>query len=588
MFAATTWLLAGFFNEIDADKTKKPKAYDWKAATKMMKNPKAFMTALLDFKAIVDAGDVPTANIAFVKKEYLSNPVFDPVIMAGKSNAAAGLCSWVINIVKFYDVIQEVGPLRKSLEEAKLQLEEATVKLNAVQEVVRGLNEKLAELNRNFMEAEAAKQAAINEAARCARRLNLAQRLVKALGSENERWAGSIETLNSQVKVIVGDVLMASAFVSYAGPFNKKFRDNMIQNEFMKYFKANSILTSANLDPVKLLTDESTAARWNKQNLPSDKVSIENGTILTNSERYPLMIDPQLQGITWIREKEKNNKLKSLRLGSKMINRELEISIENGFSALIENMDESVDAILMPVIARSFIKKGKNKILKFASKDLVLHNNFRLFLHTKLSNPHYPPEIQAEATLINFTVTEDGLGDQLLYLIVQRERPDLAAKKIELITQQNDFKIKLKELEDELLYKLANAKGDFLDDIALIENLEYSKQISTEIAIKVEIAKTTEAKINETSENYRPAASRGALIYFLLSDLAKIHSFYKYSLESFIVVINRAIDLITPGLEKGKLKMFPIDDKGNAIIPPEEKPLKPGKKATVKIEGAPE
>jgi len=448
VFAATSWLLAGFYNEIEVDKTKKPKAYDWKAAAKMMKNPKAFMTALLDFKAIVDAGDVPTANIAFVKKEYLSNPVFDPVIMAGKSNAAAGLCSWVINIVKFYDVIQEVGPLRKSLEEAKLQLEEATVKLNAVQEVVRGLNEKLAELNRNFQEAEAAKQAAINEAARCARRLNLAQRLVKALGSENERWAGSIETLNTQVKVIVGDVLMASAFVSYAGPFNKKFRDNMIQNEFMKYFKANNILTSGNLDPVKLLTDESTAARWNKQNLPSDKVSIENGTILTNSERYPLMIDPQLQGITWIREKEKNNKLKSLRLGSKMINRELEISIENGFSALIENMDESVDAILMPVIARSFIKKGKNKILKFASKDLVLHNNFRLFLHTKLSNPHYPPEIQAEATLINFTVTEDGLGDQLLYLIVQRERPDLAAKKIELITQQNDFKIKLKELED--------------------------------------------------------------------------------------------------------------------------------------------
>lgn len=68
------------------------------------------------------------------------------------------------------------------------------------------------------------------------------------------------------------------------------------------------------------------------------------------------------------------------------------------------------------------------------------------------------------------------------------------------------------------------------------------------MAEKVEIAKTTEAKINETSENYRPAASRGALIYFLLSDLAKVHSFYKYSLEAFIVVINRAIDLITPGL----------------------------------------
>ena len=140
------------------------------------------------------------------------------------------------------------------------------------------------------------------------------------------------------------------------------------------------------------------------------------------------------------------------------------------------------------------------------------------------------------------------MGDQLLYLIVERERPDLAAKKLELITQQNDFKIRLKELEDELLFKLANAKGDILDDITLIENLEDSKKISVEISEKVEIAKVTEAKINETSEMYRPAASRGALIYFLLSDLPKIHSFYKYSLESFIEVINRAINNITEGV----------------------------------------
>lgn len=64
---------------------------------------------------------------------------------------------------------------------------------------------------------------------------------------------------------------------------------------------------------------------------------------------------------------------------------------------------------------------------------------------------------------------------------------------------------------------------------------------------------------------YRPAASRGALIYFLLSDLPKIYSFYKYSLESFIDVINRAIDQITEGLES-KQNMFEVDAEGKAII----------------------
>jgi dynein heavy chain len=158
-----------------------------------------------------------------------------------------------------------------------------------------------------------------------------------------------------------------------------------------------------------------------------------------------------------LREKEKDNNLKSLRLGSKSMNRDIEQAVENGYSAIIENMDVTVDAILMPIIARQYTKRGKNFLVKFAGKDLMLNKNFRLFLHTKLSSPHYPPEIQAEAALINFTVTEAGLGDQLLTLVVERERPDLAKMKMELIEQQNNFKIKLQELEADLLHKLATA-----------------------------------------------------------------------------------------------------------------------------------
>lgn len=123
VFSATIWLLSGFFKEIDSDpKTKKPKQFDWKAAQKLMKDPNAFMAALLGFKEIVNGNEIPAANVAEVKKTYLSNPSFDPVVVESKSKAAAGLCSWVLNIVKFYDVIQEVGPLRQQLEEAKQQL----------------------------------------------------------------------------------------------------------------------------------------------------------------------------------------------------------------------------------------------------------------------------------------------------------------------------------------------------------------------------------------------------------------------------------------------------------------------------------
>jgi dynein heavy chain len=170
--------------------------------------------------------------------------------------------------------------------------------------------------------------------------------------------------------------------------------------------------------------------------------------------------------------------------------------------------------------------------------------------------------------LINFTVTEAGLEDQLLSLVVKKERPDLASQKEELIQMQNGFKIKLKELESGLLHQLATAEGDILENITLIENLEYSKKLSTEIQEKVEIAKETEIAINIASEFYRPAASRGALVFFLLMELTKIHSFYKFSLDSFIIVVNRAIDIVAEKMNPKKKEAVLGED--GVEIPPEE------------------
>lgn len=108
------------------------------------------------------------------------------------------------------------------------------------------------------------------------------------------------------------------------------------------------------------------------------------------------------------------------------------------------------------------------------------------------------------------------------------------------------------ELEAGLLKQLAESKGDILDDIELIESLEYSKKLSVEINEKMEKGKITEEVINVTSENYRPAASRGALVFFLLNELYKIHSFYKFSLDSFIIVVKRAIKIVADRMKKQK------------------------------------
>jgi dynein heavy chain, axonemal len=220
----------------------------------------------------------------------------------------------------------------------------------------------------------------------------------------------------------------------------------------------------------------------------------------------------------------------------------VERAIEAGASVLIENMAESIDAVLNPVITRSTFKKGRSLYVKLGDKEVEYNPKFRLIMHTKLSNPHYPPEIQAETTLINFTVTQTGLEDQLLALTVNKERPDLEKTKIQLVHQNTEFTIRLKQLEDDLLLRLSTAEGDLTEDVKLIESLEESKRVSDDIIVKVAEAKETEKMIMVARDKYRGVASRGAMLFFLLNSLNKIHAFYQFSLNAFVIVFARGID----------------------------------------------
>lgn len=86
-------------------------------------------------------------------------------------------------------------------------------------------------------------------------------------------------------------------------------------------------------------------------------------------------------------------------------------------------------------------------------------------------------------------------------------------------------------LEDNLLARLSAAEGNFLGDYALVENLETTKRTAAEIEVKAAEAKITEVEINNARENYRTAAARASLLYFIMNDLHKINPMYQFSLK---------------------------------------------------------
>ena len=193
------------------------------------------------------------------------------------------------------------------------------------------------------------------------------------------------------------------------------------------------------------------------------------------------------------------------------------------------------------MLSRAVFNKGRTLYLRVGGEEVEYDPRFRLYLQTKLTNPHYRPEIQAQCCVVNFIATESGLQDQLLARVVNEEKAELEARKTALAEAFNKYKVQLLGLEDDLLSRLASAPEDILSDVPLIEGLEATKAASLEIAAAVARGKETEKEINAARRVYEPVAEEGAMLYFLVTGLAGIEHSYQYSLDAFVRYFYKAI-----------------------------------------------
>jgi len=502
------------------------KEQSWASAKKEMGNPN-----FVDMLKLYDKDNIKH-NVLKKAEKFTNDATFKPEIVGKISAAAGAMCDWVCALVIYAHIYKRVKPLKDKLALAQQDLEIKQSGLREKQAELKKVLDKVATLEANFTEAENKKNKLQREKQALELKKERAMKLINGLSGEKKRWEHSIKEYETDIIHLPGDCALASAFVTYAGPFDTVYRRDLMGKwrDALASMPKESYSDQKDSFICDFLSEPTKVRDWNIWGLPVDAFSTENGVIVTRTPRWPLMIDPQEQAKKWIINMEKNNRLTEIKIGQKNFMQPIETAISLGQPILLKDIGEQIPSSLDPLLRRTV--DDKTPTISINDKDLNYSTTFMLYITSKFSNPHFLPETSIKTTLVNFMVKPEGLEEQLLGIVVNKEKPELEEKNTELVINMAKNKKTLKDLEDQILELLKQADtATILDDEKLIDTLGTSKVTSEEVKVQIKVAEETSIKINESRNQYRAAAIRSSVLYFVLNDLARIDPMYQFSLQ---------------------------------------------------------
>ncbi|KAL6424720.1 hypothetical protein ACFW04_009998 [Cataglyphis niger] len=496
----------------------------WKPSLRILGDIR-FLDSLLNF----DKDNIPERIMTKIRTTILTNPNFDPERIRHVSTACEGLCRWVFALSEYDKVAKIVAPKKMALAIAEADystaMEQLTLKRNQLETLLA--------------QRKAEYQAMIDEVKDCEEKLRRAEELIGGLGGEYTRWSDTAISLGERYDKLTGDILIGSGIVAYLGVFTLQYRQRQIEN-WVKFCTDLRVVCTQDFQLTQVLGDPVQIRAWNIFGLPNDLFSIDNAIIG--------------QANKWVKNMEKASNLLVVRLTQPSYMRVMENAVQFGQPVLLENIEEELDVALEPLLMKQTFKSGGALCIRLGDSIIEYSDKFRLYITTKLRNPHYLPEVVVKVTLLNFMITPLGLDDQLLGIVVAKERPELEAEKNLLIIQGAANKKMLREIENKILRVLSAAKENILEDETAISVLSSSKNLANEIESKQTAAEITEKSIDAARLQYTPIAVYSTVLFFTTVMLANIDPMYQYSLVWFVNLFKNTIDN-TPQVENIKQRL---------------------------------
>ena len=458
------------------------------------------------------------------------------------SKAAAPLSSWVTANLKYAEVLEKVGPLEQENKELQASLAQAERKLAQLTEDLSKIDAHVAELRQRF-ERNTAEGARLKvEVDQAQATIDSAEQLISKLHGEKERWSKQVAAIEEETRLLPVEAMVAAAFVAYLPCAAEQQRVQLLQ----KWAHAAGLAQEKpDFSPLTFLATESKQLVWRSQGLPSDQLSLENAAVFASTTHKPFFIvDPASTAVTWLQEHLKESRLEVTAQKDANFSTALELAIRFGKTLLVRGVSQ-IEPIMYPAIRQDLVMQGPRTCVYVGDKLIDYNEDFRLILTTQRAAADLPPDVRSHLCEINFTVTQAGLAGQLLARTLRHEKPELEARKTELLKKEEELKLKLNELEDKLLKELAESEGNILENKALLDSLNETKASSTVISTSLDESQQLQASLNKERDVFLPLAKHASQLFFLMRGLNNVNHMYQFSLASFVVLFERTLNAKT-------------------------------------------
>ncbi|KAK5964096.1 dynein heavy chain PWA37_004439 [Arxiozyma heterogenica] len=473
-----------------------------------------------------------TRNI--LENKYLSNESFNFSSVNRASKACGPLYQWLYAQAKYANVLKNVIPLQEEAKHTKQEMLTAKARLLAAEEMVEDLKADVELSKQKYSSLIRDVEVIKTEMERVKGNLERSRLLISSLSLEKDRWLYSVNSFSKDKRALIGNCLITAIYFSYFGLLDEKQRNIMLHSLFNLMSKCSlEYSISYNFIDSNVKIDEKTL--WIENGLPNNDFYLENFCLLINNHGLiPYFIDP-VGVIMDVLKKHFGTKLVVISFLEPNYLKRLENSIKFGSVTIIED-GEFYDPALNSILSKEYQVVSGRTIVNIASKDIDVSPEFQLFIcsrdpHAKISN-----FVRTRVRKINFAITEGSVEIQSLRLTLMKESPELLHKKEELNSINSKYKVRLRNLEKDLLETLNDSEGNILDSNDLINTLENIKHESQNIENKVKETDKLIATYNKTTEKYAPLAGHCTRIFAIIKQFSSLSWFFNIPIEQFMQI----------------------------------------------------